>query len=51
MFSCCKETYGFLRVDIKDPRIWQNTDMDILVSAAKIIGLLLHERKLRIEDL
>jgi len=49
--SCCKETYGFLRVDIKDPRIWQNTDMDILVSAAKIIGLLLHERKLRIEDL
>ena len=49
--SCCKEKYGFLRVDIKDPRIWQNLDMDILVSSAKVIGLLLHERNLLIEDL
>ena len=49
--SCCETNYGYLRVDSKDSRIWQNLDMDVLVSAAKLIGLLLHERKLSIKDL
>lgn len=49
--SCCKNHYGYLRVDLKDFRIWQNLDMDILVSATKIIGLLLYERNLTLDDL
>lgn len=49
--SCGKDKYGFLRVDAREPRIWQNLDMDILVSSAKLIGLLLQMKKLRIEDL
>ena len=53
---CCeissgKDKYGFLRVDAREPRIWQNLDMDILVSSAKIIGLLLQMKKLNINTI
>lgn len=40
---CKDKTYGFLRVDSSHQRIWQHGDMDILLTAARIIGLILYD--------
>ncbi|MBQ6057720.1 MAG: GGDEF domain-containing protein [Treponema sp.] len=46
-----KTVYGYLRADTGEPRIWQNGTMDLLITAAKAIGMMLHEAKLEIDDL
>lgn len=44
--------YGFLRADTTSTvRIWQNADMDLLLTAAKIIGMLLYCQNKTLEDL
>lgn len=49
--SCRERSFGFLRVDTTSPRIWQNPHMDILLSVARTIGILLYERNLSIPEL
>ncbi len=47
--DCREHVYGYLRADMADTvRIWQINDMDILVSCAKALGMLLY---LKGEDL
>ena len=44
--------YGFLRADSTSVfRIWQNSDMDLLLTAAKVIGMALHYEGKTLEDL
>lgn len=43
--------YGLLRVDSSYPRIWQNSDMDILVTIARTIALILYYQNKNIEDI
>lgn len=44
--------YGFLRADSTSVfRIWQNSDMDLLLTAAKLIGMSLHYQNKTLEDL
>ncbi len=41
--DCKDKIYGYLRADMSDAvRIWQNADMDLLVTAAKTIGMALY---------
>ena len=41
--DCKDRIYGYLRADMSDAvRIWQNADMDLLVTAAKTIGMALY---------
>ena len=43
--------YGYLRADTTvTPRIWQHSDMDLLLTAAKIIGMILHFQGKTLED-
>ncbi len=43
--------YGYLRADATSTfRIWQNSDMDLLLTAAKAIGMQLHFQKKTLED-
>lgn len=46
-----KKLYGYLRADTVDKCIWQNSTMDLLVTVAKTIAILLHMNKLEIDDL
>ncbi len=41
--SCRNVNYGMLRVDSTSARIWQRCDMDILITAAKTIALMLND--------
>ena len=44
--------YGYLRADTTATfRIWQHSDMDLLLTAAKAIGMVLHFQNKRLEDL
>lgn len=44
--------YGFIRVDtVSTARIWQNTEIAMVMVAANAIGLLLHYQNLTLEDL
>lgn len=49
------DTYGMLRVDMTssggENRLWQYSDMDLLLDAAKTIALVLHYTGKRLEDL
>lgn len=46
------ENYGYIRVDTCNTnRIWQNAEMALVMSAANVIGLLLHYQKKTLEDL
>ncbi len=45
------EFYGFLRADNCSTCIWQNGKMDLLVTAAKAIGMILHMQKQEIDKL
>lgn len=46
------EMYGYIRVDTCNTnRIWQNTEMAIVMMAANVIGLLLHYQKTTLEEL
>ena len=49
--SCRGEVYGMFRADNTNARIWQRSDMDILITAAKTIALMLSDSGQRIEDL
>ncbi|MCD7729582.1 MAG: GGDEF domain-containing protein [Clostridia bacterium] len=43
--DCRDKTFGYLRADMADTiRIWQTVDMNILISAAKCIGMALYLR-------
>lgn len=44
--SCNEKDFGFIRVDSTHQRIWQYSDMDILLTAAKTIAILLYERNI-----
>lgn len=44
--------YGYLRADMTaNMRIWQNADMDLLITAGKAIGMALHYQNKTLEDL
>ena len=44
--------YGYLRADSTATlRIWQHSDMDLLLTAAKAIAMSLHFQRKRLEDL
>jgi len=44
--------YGYLRADTTTTlRIWQNNDMDLLLTAAKVIGMMLFYEGKKLEDL
>lgn len=44
--------YGYLRADTTATfRIWQHSDMDLLLTAAKTIGMILHYQDKTLEDL
>lgn len=44
--------YGYLRADTTSTnRIWQNSDMDLLLTAAKAIGMVLHFQGKTLEDI
>lgn len=43
--------YGILRAESTSVRIWQRGDLDILVTTAKTLAILLHERNLTLKDL
>ncbi len=46
------KTYGYIRIDMTDTvRIWQNDEMNLIVTTAKAIGLLLHYNKTNIDKL
>ena len=46
------KSYGYLRVDMcNSGRIWQNSEMDLLVTVSKIIGILLHYNNLTLEEI
>ncbi len=43
--------YGYLRADMSNSgRIWQNSEMDLLVTVARIIGLLLYYNNTTLEE-
>ena len=47
-----KTTYGYLRADSTSlARIWQHNDMDLLLTAAKAIGMALHYQKKTLKDI
>ena len=43
--ECKNKIYGILRAESTSQRIWQRGDMDIILTTAKTIGLILYERK------
>lgn len=43
---CNDKDYGYLRVDSTHQRIWQYTDMDILLTAARTIAMMLYTHDL-----
>lgn len=44
--------YGYIRVDTSNTvRIWQNNEIALVMTAANVIGLLLHYQKKTLEDL
>lgn len=46
------ENYGYIRVDTCNTnRIWQNSEMALVMTAANVIGLLLHYQNKTLEDL
>lgn len=49
--SCMDKYFGNLRVDSTYPRIWQHGDMDILLTLAKTVSILLYERGLSFDNL
>lgn len=54
---CCKisafgKTYGFIRIDMCDtPRIWQTTEVDVIITTARFLGALLYYQGKTLEDL
>ena len=50
--SAYGKDYGFIRVDtVNTARIWQNTEIAMLMYAANTIGILLHYQKKTLEEL
>lgn len=50
--SAYDKRYGYIRVDtVKSKRIWQDTEMSLLIIAANAIGLLLYYQRKKLEDL
>lgn len=49
--SICGTLYGILRAESTSVRIWQRGDLDILVTTARTLAILLHERNLTLKDL
>lgn len=50
--SAFGKVYGYIRVDMTDTvRIWQQSEMDIIIIMANAIGLLLHYQNKTLEDL
>ena len=49
--ECNGYTYGILRVDSCNTRVWQTAEMDLFVVAAKLIGLLLYNSQTNLDDI
>ncbi|MGM9969918.1 MAG: GGDEF domain-containing protein [Anaeroplasma sp.] len=49
--ECNDFTYGILRIDACNGRIWQSAEMDLFVVAARLIGLLLYKANTTLNDL
>ena len=49
--SCVNKHFGILRVDSTSGKIWQYADMDILLTTAKVLGLILYQTGRTLEDL
>lgn len=49
--SICGKIFGMLRAESTSARVWQHTEIDILLTAAKTIALILHDRNLTFSDL
>lgn len=49
--NCGKETYGLFLALNNSNHIWQANEIDLFVTTAKLIGVLLKERNLTLEDL
>ena len=49
--SICGKVYGMLRAESTSARIWQYSDLDIIVTTAKTLAILLNERNLTLKDL
>ena len=50
--SAYGEDYGYIRVDTSNTvRIWQNNEIALVMTAANVLGLLLHYQKKRLEEL
>lgn len=47
------KTYGFLRADSSNPdgRIWQNSDIDLFVVFARLLGTILYYKNINLDDL
>lgn len=48
--ECNGFTYGVLRAESATNRVWQSYEMDLFVTAAKLIGLLLYKSNLTLDD-
>ena len=50
--SAYGEDYGYIRVDTSNTvRIWQNNEIALVMTAANVLGMLLHYQKKKLEDL
>lgn len=50
--SAYGKDYGFIRIDtVSTARIWQNSEIAIIMAAANVIGLLLHYQNKTLEEL
>lgn len=50
--SAYGEDYGYIRVDTSNTvRIWQNNEIALVMTAANVLGMLLHYQKKTLEDL
>lgn len=49
--STCGKVYGMLRAESTTPKVWEYSDLDIFVTTAKTIALILYDRNLTFSDL
>ena len=45
------KVYGVLRADMTSKRVWQSAEMDLFITAARLIGILLHNANMTLEEL
>ena len=45
------KVYGVLRADMTSKRVWQSSEMDLFITSARLIGILLHNANTTLEEL